>query len=109
MPAWGSTHDDQIIWGIVAFLQKLPKLSPEEYRSMVGAPAAHHHDEDEDEGESPSGENPGEFHEESPKPNPDSEPEKEKKGSGKRGNMDTTEPTGAGLYVENAEPQPLRI
>jgi mono/diheme cytochrome c family protein len=27
MPAWGLTHDDQRIWSMVAFLQKLPSLS----------------------------------------------------------------------------------
>lgn len=31
MPAWGTTHDDQAIWGLVAFLQKLPAMSPEEF------------------------------------------------------------------------------
>jgi mono/diheme cytochrome c family protein len=39
MPAWGLTHDDGILWGIVAFVQKLPKMSPEEYNNHVGAPA----------------------------------------------------------------------
>lgn len=31
MPAWGPTHDDEKIWSIVAFLEKLPQLSPAEY------------------------------------------------------------------------------
>lgn len=35
MPAWGLTHDDKIIWSIVAFLQKLPTLSADEYRNMT--------------------------------------------------------------------------
>jgi len=35
MPAWGKTHDDQNIWGIVAFLQQLPDLTPEQYRALV--------------------------------------------------------------------------
>ena len=35
MPAWGATHDDATIWSMVAFLQTLPKLSPEQYRDMV--------------------------------------------------------------------------
>jgi mono/diheme cytochrome c family protein len=34
MPAWGATHDDRSIWGIVAFLRKLPRLSVEEYRTL---------------------------------------------------------------------------
>jgi mono/diheme cytochrome c family protein len=45
MPAWGKTHDDQTIWGVVAFLQKLPELSPDEYRVLVRPSGeAHHHD-----------------------------------------------------------------
>ena len=42
MPAWGMTHDDEILWDIVAFLNKLPELSAEQYRSLVkSAPKAH--------------------------------------------------------------------
>jgi mono/diheme cytochrome c family protein len=40
MPAWGATHDDDSIWAIVAFLHKLPELSPEAYRAIVGAQSA---------------------------------------------------------------------
>ncbi len=35
MPAFGSTHSDEDLWGIVAVLRKLPKQSPEEYRGML--------------------------------------------------------------------------
>lgn len=35
MPAWGLTHDDDVLWDVVAFLQKLPELTPEQYRSLV--------------------------------------------------------------------------
>ena len=35
MPAWGRTHSDQKIWDIVAFLKKLPELSPEEYNQIM--------------------------------------------------------------------------
>lgn len=35
MPAWGSTHNDQKIWSIVAFLRKLPDMSPEQYKAIV--------------------------------------------------------------------------
>jgi mono/diheme cytochrome c family protein len=35
MPAWGKTHDDATIWTIVAFLQKLPTLTPEQYGEMT--------------------------------------------------------------------------
>lgn len=34
MPAWGATHDDEAIWGLVAFLQKLPEMSPEEFTAL---------------------------------------------------------------------------
>jgi mono/diheme cytochrome c family protein len=34
MPAWGPTHSDEKIWDIVAFLEKLPNLSPADYRQM---------------------------------------------------------------------------
>jgi mono/diheme cytochrome c family protein/ketosteroid isomerase-like protein len=36
MPAWGKTHDDDAIWGLVAFVRKLPGLTPEQYRQMTG-------------------------------------------------------------------------
>jgi len=35
MPAYGPTHDDRSLWGIVAFLKHLPSLSEAEYRQMV--------------------------------------------------------------------------
>lgn len=31
MPAFGPTHSDEEIWGIVAFLERLPEMTPEEY------------------------------------------------------------------------------
>jgi mono/diheme cytochrome c family protein len=34
MPAFGRTHSDKEIWGIVAFLRRLPALSPEEYQAL---------------------------------------------------------------------------
>jgi mono/diheme cytochrome c family protein len=49
MPAWGATHDDQAIWSMVAFLQKLPALTPEQYARMTAhadEDHAHHHDEE---------------------------------------------------------------
>ncbi|HWF18465.1 MAG TPA: cytochrome c, partial [Verrucomicrobiae bacterium] len=56
MPGWGGTHSDEKIWDIVAFLQKLPNLSPTDYHQMetntvgiqssgdeqTNAPSAHH-------------------------------------------------------------------
>ena len=42
MPAWGKTHNDTLIWNMVAFLQKLPSLSPGAYKALVkSAPADH--------------------------------------------------------------------
>jgi mono/diheme cytochrome c family protein len=35
MPAWGATHDDPTIWSMVAFLQKLPGMTPAQYKDMV--------------------------------------------------------------------------
>lgn len=35
MPAWGVTHDDALLWGVVAFLGRLPEHTPQEYESLV--------------------------------------------------------------------------
>ena len=35
MPAWGGSHDDPTIWSMVAFLQKLPSLTPQQYKDLV--------------------------------------------------------------------------
>jgi mono/diheme cytochrome c family protein len=49
MPAWGPTHDEDLIWDIVAFVRRLPALHATQYRSFVAqAPEEHanmmHHD-----------------------------------------------------------------
>jgi mono/diheme cytochrome c family protein len=36
MPAWGKTHTDAEIWSAVAFLRKLPGMSPEQYHALAG-------------------------------------------------------------------------
>ncbi|MCK5791468.1 MAG: cytochrome c [Ketobacter sp.] len=43
MPAWGSTHSDERIWNMVAFLQRLPTLSEAQYQILTarGAPEEH--------------------------------------------------------------------
>ncbi len=42
MPAWGGSHDDPTMWSMVAFLQKLPDMTPAQYNDMVArAPADH--------------------------------------------------------------------
>jgi mono/diheme cytochrome c family protein len=35
MPAWGKTHDDRLIWDMVAFIRQLPSLSPAQYQAMT--------------------------------------------------------------------------
>lgn len=34
MPAWGPGHDDDRIWNMVAFLDRLPALTPEQYQIL---------------------------------------------------------------------------
>jgi len=34
MPGFGITHSDDKIWTIVAFMEKLPSMSPEQYKTM---------------------------------------------------------------------------
>lgn len=47
MPAYGPTHSDEEIWAIVAFLQKLPTLSEQDYKMLVekneGSKQGHNH------------------------------------------------------------------
>ncbi|SFR77878.1 Cytochrome C oxidase, cbb3-type, subunit III [Marinobacter daqiaonensis] len=35
MPAWGPTHSEEELWEVVAFLQRLPELSEDEYSALV--------------------------------------------------------------------------
>ncbi len=37
MPAFGPTHKEETLWSIVAFLRRLPNLTPQEYKAMVEA------------------------------------------------------------------------
>jgi hypothetical protein len=42
MAAWGPTHNDTLIWDMVAFLRKLPSLSASQYQAAVkSAPESH--------------------------------------------------------------------
>jgi mono/diheme cytochrome c family protein len=34
MPAFGASHSDETVWSIVAFTQKVPEMSEEEYKSF---------------------------------------------------------------------------
>ena len=44
MPAWGLSHDDELIWSIVAFLQKLPSLDAAQYAAMTSGESSHSHE-----------------------------------------------------------------
>ncbi len=49
MPAWGASHDDATIWSMVAFLQKLPDMTPAQYKDIVArAPPDEDMDMDDD-------------------------------------------------------------
>lgn len=42
MPAWGVTHDDEMLWDVVAFLRRMPELAADEYQALVkNAPKTH--------------------------------------------------------------------
>ena len=43
MPAWGRSMDDRYIWGMVAFLQQLPKLDATAYQAIVASSGGHSH------------------------------------------------------------------
>jgi mono/diheme cytochrome c family protein len=42
MPAFGPTHDERALWGIVAFIRKLPDMKPTDYKRMVEAAGQGH-------------------------------------------------------------------
>ena len=41
MPAWGVTHDDELLWDVVAFLRKMPELTAEQYLALVKSAPTH--------------------------------------------------------------------
>lgn len=49
MPAFGPTHDEAVLWDVVAFVKQLPSLAPEDYARLrreigsSGAGASHGH------------------------------------------------------------------
>ncbi|MBS0219488.1 MAG: c-type cytochrome [Proteobacteria bacterium] len=44
MAAWGATHDDSLIWNMVAFIDKLPSLSAADYQAATkDSGEAHEH------------------------------------------------------------------
>ena len=61
MPAWGVTHDDEAIWGLVAFLQQLPTMDATVYAAFTQDNGeadhdhgAHEHGDTEHGGDGPS-------------------------------------------------------
>ena len=46
MPAWGVTHDDEAIWGLVAFLQQLPTMDATVYAAFTQNNGEADHDQD---------------------------------------------------------------
>lgn len=41
MPAFGPTHDDDELWGIVAFWRRLPGMKPEQYKEYLESAGVH--------------------------------------------------------------------
>ena len=35
MPAFGITHTDRILWGLVALVEEMPGMSPEQYKRLI--------------------------------------------------------------------------
>jgi mono/diheme cytochrome c family protein len=48
MPAWATTHDDEAVWSLVAFIKQLPAMSPARYAELTGESEAAHSHEDSD-------------------------------------------------------------
>ena len=44
MPAWGKTHNDQLIWNLVAFVRQMPGMNEQQFEAAV-ASAPEDHDE----------------------------------------------------------------
>lgn len=42
MPAWGKTHNDELIWDMVAFIRRLPTMSPGQYQAAVASAPEDH-------------------------------------------------------------------
>ena len=42
MPAFGPTHQDQMLWNVAAFVKQLPAMTPEEYAAFGGGDGSGH-------------------------------------------------------------------
>lgn len=51
MPSFGKTHSEEALWAMVAFVKKLPEMTPEQYRSYAEAAKPHQVDEQPQESE----------------------------------------------------------
>ena len=43
MPPFGDGHEDRTIWNIAAFVDRLPAMTPEQYRAATGGDAGSGH------------------------------------------------------------------
>jgi mono/diheme cytochrome c family protein len=43
MPAFGPTHNDEKLWGITAFVKRLPEMTPERYHEMAESSKSDEH------------------------------------------------------------------
>ncbi len=43
MPAWGKSMDNSTIWGMTAFVRRLPGMTPETYAALVASSGGHDH------------------------------------------------------------------
>lgn len=69
MPAWGGGHGDEAVWSLVAFVNQLPGMTPQQYQDIVRrAPP--------DEEMAPHGEGPGQTHSQAPMQMPMQKPMK---------------------------------
>jgi mono/diheme cytochrome c family protein len=44
MPSFGATHNDDEVWSIVAFIEKLPEITPDQYQQMKQQSGADTHE-----------------------------------------------------------------
>jgi len=46
MPAWGLSHDDETIWAMAIFVEKLKGMTAEQYDKLIDSSNDHHHAHD---------------------------------------------------------------
>jgi hypothetical protein len=44
MPSFGATHDDKEVWNVIALIEKLPTMTPEQYQQMKAMPPPEPHE-----------------------------------------------------------------